>query len=41
MGFGEDNIRRKGLMIGLDLRMFFISGAVLLSPTVNIGYEAF
>ncbi len=41
MGFGEDNIRRKGLMIGADLRVFFVSSVVLISPTVNIGYEAF
>jgi hypothetical protein len=40
-GFGEDNIRRKGLMLGLDLRLFFVSGAVLMSPTASIGYEAF
>ena len=41
MGYGEDGVRRKGLMIGADLRMFFLEGYVLLSPTASIGYEAF
>jgi hypothetical protein len=41
MGYGEDGVRRKGLMIGADVRMFFLEGYVLLSPTASIGYEAF
>lgn len=44
-GFGEDNVRRKGLMVGLDLRTFIAPTAgvtiIGISPTVNIGYEAF
>ena len=41
MGFGKNKIQRKGLMIGADLRVFFVSGLTLFSPTANIGYEVF
>ena len=41
VGSGEDGIRRKGLMLGADLRLHFAAGAVLVSPMVSIGYEAF
>jgi hypothetical protein len=41
MGYGEDGVRRKGLMLSADVRMFFLEGYVLLSPTASIGYEAF
>lgn len=44
-GLGENGIRRKGLMIGIDLRIFIApTGADTLiapSPTLNIGYEAY
>jgi hypothetical protein len=40
-GFGEDGIRRKGFSIAADLRVFFLQGFVLLSPTLSLGYEAF
>jgi len=41
MGFGEDGIIRKGLMLSADVRLFFVSGTVLVSPTASIGYEVF
>ncbi len=45
MGFGADKVRRKGLMLGIDMRIFIApsGGATLVapSPTFNIGYEAF
>jgi hypothetical protein len=41
MGFGEDGIRRKGLMLSADLRLYFAGGATFISPMASIGYEAF
>jgi hypothetical protein len=41
MGKGEDGIRRKGLMVGVDLRSVFISGATGVLIMGCIGYEAF
>ncbi|MBK6519656.1 MAG: hypothetical protein IPM79_34930 [Polyangiaceae bacterium] len=41
VGDGLVGGRRKGLMIGADLHVHFADGAVLPSPTVSIGYEAF
>jgi len=41
VGFGEDGIRRKGLMLGADVIVHFAAGQVLPSPMVSIGYEAF
>lgn len=38
---GANGIRRKGLMIGLDLRVWFVSGGTLVSPMLGVGYEAF
>lgn len=44
-GFGEDGNRRKGLMLGIDFRLFiapFNSETIIApSPTFNIGYEAY
>jgi hypothetical protein len=33
--------RRKGLMVGADLRVYFLSGLTLMSVMGSIGYEAF
>jgi hypothetical protein len=41
MGYGDDGIRRKGLMLGMDFRVFFAGGATLIAPMGSIGYEAF
>ncbi len=51
MGFGEDGVRRKGLMIGADLMVSFVSqlsapstvdtSMVLIEPMLTVGYEAF
>lgn len=43
MDFGEDGIRRKGLMLGLDMRIFVLpdSDVVAVYPMAQIGYEAF
>lgn len=42
MGRGKEKIRRKGLMLGADLRVTFLSAiAPVVHPTFNIGYEAF
>lgn len=42
VGFSRNKIQRKGLMIGADLRVFFVQGGLtLFSPTASIGYEAF
>ena len=41
MGFGEDDIRRKGLMLGADFRLHFAAGETFISPMAYIGYEAF
>jgi hypothetical protein len=41
MGHGENGIRRKGLMLGVDLRLGFITGATVVYPMGSIGYEAF
>lgn len=40
MGDG-DGARRKGLMLGADLRLFVLSGATVMQVTGGIGYEAF
>lgn len=40
-GYGEDGIRRKGLMLGADLRLHIVSGEVFVAPMASIGYEAF
>lgn len=41
MGHGANGIRRKGLMIGGDLRTIFITGATGIMLMAAIGYEAF
>lgn len=41
MGEGENGIRRKGLMLGADVRVYFLGGETLLQPMGTIGYEAF
>ncbi|HEY3355034.1 MAG TPA: hypothetical protein VGQ83_17405 [Polyangia bacterium] len=41
MGKGENGVRRKGLMIGVDLRTIFVQGATGVLVTGSIGYEAF
>lgn len=39
---GAHGGRRKGLMVGLDFRTYFIRGfGAVLSPMLGIGYEAF
>ena len=46
MSRGDDGIRRKGLTIGGDLRVNFLSGTggysiTMIQPMVTLGYEAF
>jgi hypothetical protein len=38
---GEDGIRRKGLMAGVDLRTIFVSGATGVLVIASIGYEKY
>jgi hypothetical protein len=37
----SEKARRKGLMLGADLRLHFVEGYTFVAPTVNIGYEAY
>lgn len=42
MGRSKEKIRRKGLMLGVDLRATFLQDiAPIVHPTFNLGYEAF
>jgi hypothetical protein len=41
MGFGENGARRKGLMVGADLRIVFVTGLTAIMPFFSVGYEAF
>jgi len=42
MAKSEDKARRKGLMLGVDLRFTSLEGLkTIVHPTFNIGYEAF
>lgn len=41
VGRGVNGVRRKGFMVGLDLRPFFASGITVLNVMGSIGYEAF
>ena len=41
MGHGSNGIRRKGLMLGIDTRLYFLSGATVMELSGGIGYEAF
>lgn len=38
---GEDGVRRKGLMAGVDLRTIFVNGATGVLVLASIGYEKF
>jgi len=38
---GLDGLRRKGLMLGLDMRIFFAGGATVMNPMLSVGYEAY
>jgi hypothetical protein len=40
-GDSQDRARRKGLMLGADLRLHFVEGYTFVAPTFNIGYEAY
>ncbi len=37
----DEKVRRKGLMLGADLRLHMLQGATFVAPTFNIGYDAF
>jgi len=38
----DEKVRRKGLSLAADIRMYFVDGyPTFISPTFNIGYEAF
>lgn len=42
MARSTKGLNRKGLSLAVDLRMFFVDGYdMFVSPTLNIGYEAF
>lgn len=41
MGRGENGVRRKGLMVGLDFRTVFLEGATGLLIMGCVGYESF
>jgi hypothetical protein len=45
MGHGDDGIRRKGLMVGADIRLYFLQsagvGITVMQAMGGIGYEAF
>ncbi len=41
VGHGQDGIRRLGLMVAGELRLFVVSETVVVSPTVSVGFEAF
>lgn len=41
MGRSSVKPRRKGLMLGADLRLHFVEGFTFVAPTFNIGYDAF
>jgi hypothetical protein len=40
-GDSKEKARRKGLMLGADLRLHFVEGYTFVAPTFNIGYEAY
>lgn len=38
----DEKVRRKGLSLAVDFRLFFVQGYdMFVSPTFNVGYEAF
>jgi len=41
VGGGQEEARRKALMLGVDFRVFLLDGATAISPTISIGYESF
>lgn len=41
VGKGENGIRRHGLMVGADLRIFFLNGGTAIMPFFGVGYEGF
>src|SRR5690606_40176446 len=41
MGKSSVKPRRKGLMVGADVRLHFVDGFTLFAPTFSVGYEAF
>lgn len=41
LGKGFDGVRRKGLSVGLDMRVYFASGITIVNTMVGVGYEAF
>jgi hypothetical protein len=41
MGRGDNGIRRKGLMLGVDTRLYFLDGLTVMELSGGIGYEAF
>src|SRR5690606_19241877 len=41
MSKNDDTGRRKGLMLGIDLRFHFVEDYTFVAPTFNIGYESF
>ena len=38
---GKKDGRRKGMMVGADIRAHFVSGTTFFAPTFTLGYEAF
>jgi hypothetical protein len=38
---GLDGVRRKGLMVGLDMRVYFASGFQIVNVMGGVGYEAY
>jgi hypothetical protein len=41
MGRGDNGIRRKGLMLGVDTRLYILDGATVMELSGGLGYEAF
>ena len=41
LGRGFDPARRKGLMVGVDMRVYFASGFQIVNVMGGVGYEAF
>jgi hypothetical protein len=42
MSRSDERARRKGLMVGVDLRFTSLEGLkTIVMPTFNLGYEAF
>lgn len=37
----DTKVRRRGLMVGVDLRVHFVEGYTFVAPTLNAGYDAF